>query len=156
MPLKLQLPFKQCLRCAKPLPSSRPLAYLSSPSNVPSSSRTLSIFASLPRRSLLPPRSFLRQFSATAQVQPATIPPSMPKWLYGCSALVFGILVIGGLTRLTESGLSITEWQPLTGVLPPITDAEWDVEWEKYRMSPEGVLCVLDQRRGAANADPPG
>lgn len=68
------------------------------------------------------------------------IPRAMPIWLLGCSALVFGIIVIGGLTRLTESGLSITEWNPITGIRPPITDAEWDVEWEKYRMSPEGIL----------------
>lgn len=77
---------------------------------------------------------------ATPVVRPITIPKSLPVWLLGCSALVFGILVIGGLTRLTESGLSITEWQPLTGILPPITLAEWDIEWEKYKVSPEGVL----------------
>lgn len=68
------------------------------------------------------------------------IPKSLPKWLFGCSALVFGILVVGGLTRLTESGLSITEWNLVTGVLPPLTKADWDVEWEKYKVSPEGVL----------------
>jgi hypothetical protein len=69
-----------------------------------------------------------------------TIPKSLPIWLLGCSALVFGIIVIGGLTRLTESGLSIVEWNPITGVRPPITDAEWDAEWDKYRLSPEGVM----------------
>lgn len=69
-----------------------------------------------------------------------TIPKSLPTWLLGCSALVFGIIVIGGLTRLTESGLSIVEWNPITGIRPPITDAEWDEEWEKYRQSPEGVI----------------
>lgn len=69
-----------------------------------------------------------------------TIPKSLPTWLLGCSALVFGIIVIGGLTRLTESGLSIVEWNPITGVRPPITDAEWDAEWEKYRLSPEGIM----------------
>ncbi|EIW70072.1 hypothetical protein TREMEDRAFT_71512 [Tremella mesenterica DSM 1558] len=58
----------------------------------------------------------------------------------GCSALVFGIVVIGGLTRLTESGLSITEWQPITGILPPIGEDQWEAEWEKYRVSPEGIL----------------
>lgn len=58
----------------------------------------------------------------------------------GCSALVFGILVVGGLTRLTESGLSIVEWNLVTGIRPPITAAEWDAEWEKYKVSPEGVL----------------
>ncbi|OCF78930.1 cytochrome c oxidase assembly protein subunit 15 [Kwoniella mangroviensis CBS 8886] len=68
------------------------------------------------------------------------IPRSLPYWLYGCSALVFGIVVVGGVTRLTESGLSIVEWQPFKGVIPPITAAEWDAEWEKYRVSPEGVM----------------
>lgn len=68
------------------------------------------------------------------------MPRSLPNWLLGCSALVFGILVVGGLTRLTESGLSIVEWNLVTGVLPPITKEEWAQEWEKYRVSPEGVL----------------
>ncbi|KAK6906315.1 hypothetical protein I203_100300 [Kwoniella mangroviensis CBS 8507] len=71
------------------------------------------------------------------------IPRSLPYWLYGCSALVFGIVVVGGVTRLTESGLSIVEWQPFKGVIPPITAAEWDAEWEKYRVSPEGVIFVI-------------
>jgi cytochrome c oxidase assembly protein subunit 15 len=103
------------------------------------------------------PRSFARPLStitseahfpaaATAPLRPeraeaaTEIPRSLPRWLFGCSALVFGIVVIGGLTRLTESGLSITEWEPFTGILPPITAAEWDVEWEKYRVSPEGIM----------------
>ncbi|KAK8850629.1 hypothetical protein IAR55_004548 [Kwoniella newhampshirensis] len=73
--------------------------------------------------------SFPRSISTTPP--PPQIPRSLPYWLYGCSAVVFGIIVIGGLTRLTESGLSIVEWQPLTGVLPPITAADWDAEWEK-------------------------
>ena len=77
---------------------------------------------------------------AKSSVRSASIPRSLQYWLFGCSALVLGILVIGGLTRLTESGLSITEWQPITGILPPITSAEWDAEWEKYKVSPEGVL----------------
>lgn len=81
-----------------------------------------------------------RSAAAEVPTTSAAIPRSLPNWLFGCSALVFGIVVIGGLTRLTESGLSITEWQPFTGILPPITDAEWNIEWEKYRVSPEGVL----------------
>lgn len=68
------------------------------------------------------------------------IPKSLPYWLYGCSAVVFGIIVIGGLTRLTESGLSIVEWNPITGILPPITKDDWDAEWEKYKVSPEGIM----------------
>jgi cytochrome c oxidase assembly protein subunit 15 len=51
--------------------------------------------------------------------------------------MVFGIVVIGGITRLTESGLSITEWRPVTGVLPPLSDADWQSEFERYQQIPE-------------------
>lgn len=64
----------------------------------------------------------------------------MAKWLYATSGLVFFIVVVGGVTRLTESGLSITEWEPVKGILPPLTEEQWQVEWEKYRVTPEGVL----------------
>jgi cytochrome c oxidase assembly protein subunit 15 len=46
---------------------------------------------------------------------------------------------VGGVTRLTESGLSITEWRPLTGTLPPMSEEEWMVEFEKYKNTPEYV-----------------
>ncbi|KAL5113349.1 Cytochrome c oxidase assembly protein cox15 [Pleosporales sp. CAS-2024a] len=68
---------------------------------------------------------------------PATSSPSVAYWLLGSAASVFGIVVLGGLTRLTESGLSITEWRPVTGALWPTTPAAWDTEWAKYRASPE-------------------
>lgn len=58
-------------------------------------------------------------------------------WLLGTSGLVFGIVVLGGLTRLTESGLSITEWKPVTGALPPLSQKHWEEEFEKYQESPE-------------------
>ncbi|CCF56526.1 hypothetical protein KAFR_0B02280 [Kazachstania africana CBS 2517] len=58
-------------------------------------------------------------------------------WLIGTSGLVFGIVVLGGLTRLTESGLSITEWKPVTGTLPPMNQKEWEEEFSKYKESPE-------------------
>ncbi|KAL3234611.1 Cytochrome c oxidase assembly protein COX15 [Nakaseomyces bracarensis] len=58
-------------------------------------------------------------------------------WLIGTSGLVFGIVILGGLTRLTESGLSITEWRPILGALPPLSQAEWEEEFAKYRESPE-------------------
>ena len=58
-------------------------------------------------------------------------------WLIGTSTLVFGIVVVGGLTRLTESGLSITEWRPVTGVLPPMNKMQWEEEFGKYKNSPE-------------------
>ena len=58
-------------------------------------------------------------------------------WLLGVSGLVFGIVILGGLTRLTESGLSITEWRPITGSIPPLTHEDWVAEFEKYKESPE-------------------
>ncbi|KAJ6049614.1 hypothetical protein N7499_011799 [Penicillium canescens] len=61
-------------------------------------------------------------------------------WLLGSAASVFGIVVFGGLTRLTESGLSITEWRPVTGSLPPMNAEHWESEFAKYRASPEFQL----------------
>jgi heme a synthase len=58
-------------------------------------------------------------------------------WLYAVAALVFAMVLIGGATRLTESGLSITEWQPVTGVLPPTNDAQWLKEFQKYQAIPQ-------------------
>lgn len=51
--------------------------------------------------------------------------------------MIFAMVVIGGVTRLTESGLSITEWKPVIGTLPPLNDAEWQAEFEKYQQIPE-------------------
>ena len=51
--------------------------------------------------------------------------------------LIFGMVVIGGLTRLTGSGLSIVEWKPITGILPPLTLQEWILEFQRYQQSPE-------------------
>ncbi|KAF8533871.1 cytochrome oxidase assembly protein-domain-containing protein [Trichophaea hybrida] len=58
-------------------------------------------------------------------------------WLLGSATLVFGIVVLGGLTRLTESGLSITEWKPVTGTLPPLSQQDWMDNFNKYKDSPE-------------------
>ncbi|CAI8501697.1 unnamed protein product [Hanseniaspora opuntiae] len=58
-------------------------------------------------------------------------------WLFFVASLVFSIIIIGGLTRLTESGLSITEWKPITGAIPPLTQADWEEEFNKYKESPE-------------------
>ena len=58
-------------------------------------------------------------------------------WLLACCALVFAIVVVGGMTRLTHSGLSIVEWRPVTGTLPPLSDAAWQEEFAKYQSSPE-------------------
>ena len=56
-------------------------------------------------------------------------------WLYGLVALVILMVAIGGATRLTGSGLSITEWKPVTGAIPPFSDTAWAAEFEKYRAS---------------------
>jgi heme a synthase len=61
-------------------------------------------------------------------------------WLYGVAALIVATLLIGGATRLTESGLSIVEWKPVAGTLPPLSDAEWQAEFEKYRTIPQFQL----------------
>src|ERR1700693_5071189 len=58
-------------------------------------------------------------------------------WLYAVAALVFAMVLVGGATRLTESGLSITEWQPVMGTLPPLDGAQWHVEFEKYQAIPQ-------------------
>lgn len=58
-------------------------------------------------------------------------------WLYAVAALIFVTLVVGGATRLTESGLSITEWKPVTGVLPPLSDQAWRDEFARYREIPQ-------------------
>lgn len=58
-------------------------------------------------------------------------------WLLVCCALVFAMVVVGGVTRLTHSGLSIVEWQPIVGTLPPLGDAAWQETFEKYKLTPE-------------------
>ncbi len=58
-------------------------------------------------------------------------------WLLICAAGVFAMVIIGGITRLTESGLSMVEWRPLIGALPPFSDAEWARVFDLYRQTPE-------------------
>ena len=78
-----------------------------------------------------------------ASVSPAAGTPAPPApwplaiWLFACCALVFAMVVVGGVTRLTHSGLSITEWQPIVGTLPPLSDAAWQDAFAKYQATPE-------------------
>ena len=58
-------------------------------------------------------------------------------WLLACCALLFAMVVVGGVTRLTHSGLSITEWQPIVGTLPPLDDTDWSAAFAKYQATPE-------------------
>ncbi|MBT8098169.1 MAG: COX15/CtaA family protein, partial [Gammaproteobacteria bacterium] len=54
-------------------------------------------------------------------------------WLLTCCALVFAMVVLGGVTRLTGSGLSMVDWRPVTGVLPPLSAADWQTSFEMYK-----------------------
>lgn len=62
---------------------------------------------------------------------------SVRRWLLATAAMIFLTLVVGGATRLTESGLSIVEWKPITGVLPPFSEHGWQAEFRKYQMIPQ-------------------
>ncbi|MGD9845600.1 MAG: COX15/CtaA family protein [Variibacter sp.] len=59
------------------------------------------------------------------------------RWLYLVAALIFGIVILGGATRLTESGLSIVEWRPVTGAMPPLSQGDWQAEFDKYKTTPQ-------------------
>ena len=105
-------------------------------------------------------QSSSRDRSSSSSSFPEVSSKAVAYWLLGSAASVFGIVVFGGLTRLTESGyarsllssllnciltcilfrLSITEWKPVTGSLPPLSQADWESEFEKYRASPEYKL----------------
>ncbi len=58
-------------------------------------------------------------------------------WLYVVAAFVLAMVLVGGATRLTESGLSITEWRPVMGTLPPLSEAQWQAEFQKYQAIPQ-------------------
>jgi cytochrome c oxidase assembly protein subunit 15 len=58
-------------------------------------------------------------------------------WLIVMAGLIFVMVLVGGATRLTESGLSITEWKPVTGVVPPLSDADWQAEFDRYKQIPQ-------------------
>ena len=64
-------------------------------------------------------------------------PAALARWLWAVALLVVIVVGVGGITRLTESGLSITEWRPVSGVLPPLNEADWVAEFEKYKQIPE-------------------
>ena len=73
-------------------------------------------------------------------------------WLLACCVLVFAMVVVGGVTRLTHSGLSIVEWQPIVGTLPPLDEAQWQETFAKYQQTPEYQLVnkgmSLDEFKG--------
>jgi cytochrome c oxidase assembly protein subunit 15 len=81
------------------------------------------------------PTTFSRTASRPAAVAPGTRPVVV--WLLGCCGMIFVMVVLGGITRLTLSGLSITEWHPVSGILPPLSHAAWAVEFDKYKAIPQ-------------------
>ena len=74
-----------------------------------------------------------------SRARPLSLARPLPvaRWLLVVAALVFVMVVVGGITRLTESGLSITEWKPVSGAIPPLTAADWDKAFDLYRATPE-------------------
>jgi cytochrome c oxidase assembly protein subunit 15 len=75
--------------------------------------------------------------------------PKVRLWLCAMAFLVFCMVIVGGATRLTDSGLSITEWRPFLGAIPPLNEADWLAAFEKYKLIPEYQI----QNRGMALSD---
>ncbi|TPE64934.1 heme A synthase [Sandaracinobacter neustonicus] len=75
--------------------------------------------------------------SSPTLTPPTARPAALANWLLAVAMLVFAMVVVGGITRLTESGLSITEWKPITGAIPPLNEAQWLAEFQKYQQIPE-------------------
>ena len=89
-------------------------------------------------------RSIFEEVDSAEATRPAAQPGLIDKgrtgprrgiraWLMVLFSLVVVMILVGGLTRLTDSGLSITEWRPITGALPPMSEAEWQSEFDKYK-----------------------
>jgi heme a synthase len=75
--------------------------------------------------------------AAPANVNKPSSSRAVGVWLWCVAALVFAMVLVGGATRLTESGLSIVEWKPVTGVVPPLSVADWQAEFAKYKTIPQ-------------------
>lgn len=64
-------------------------------------------------------------------------PRAVARWLIVVAGLIVAMVIVGGITRLTNSGLSITEWKPITGIIPPLTESQWQAEFDNYKRIPE-------------------
>ncbi|OTA92777.1 hypothetical protein M434DRAFT_396208 [Hypoxylon sp. CO27-5] len=128
-----------CRQCLRQQPRVAPSRILQSLQKRYASSESQTRFTRYFTSTAIPTATTTANASSQASKRafPETSSKSVAYWLIGSAASVFGIVVFGGLTRLTESGLSITEWKPVTGSLPPLTQADWESEFEKYRASPE-------------------
>lgn len=80
--------------------------------------------------------------SNASESLPSARPRALALWLFSVSLIVFVMIVVGGITRLTESGLSIVHWSPVSGVLPPLDEAHWLAEFNAYKVTPEGRMNI--------------
>ncbi|MEC9068151.1 COX15/CtaA family protein [Pelagerythrobacter marinus] len=71
--------------------------------------------------------------AASATLPASARPAALARWLWVVAWLIVAIVIVGGITRLTESGLSITEWKPVTGAIPPLNEAQWQAEFQAYQ-----------------------
>ena len=92
----------------------------------------------------IPPAAVARQ-----DEERGPAPGAVADWLLFVAGLVFLMIVVGGITRLTESGLSIVNWEPVTGAIPPLTREQWEAAFEAYRQSPQ----YLEINRGMSLAE---
>ncbi len=81
-----------------------------------------------------------KETATTPVAKPATSRKGLILWLMSLFVLVAAMILVGGLTRLTDSGLSITEWAPITGAIPPLSATDWIAEFDKYQATPEFAL----------------
>jgi heme a synthase len=75
--------------------------------------------------------------SSAVRVAAQARPEALARWLFAVAAMVVLIVAVGGITRLTESGLSITVWEPVTGAIPPLNAADWQREFDLYKQTPQ-------------------
>jgi heme a synthase len=87
--------------------------------------------------------------TASASAHGRSRPAAIASWLFAVAALVFLMIVIGGITRLTESGLSMVRWEPVSGAIPPLNAEQWQAEFDTYRQSPQ----YLEVNRGMSLAE---
>lgn len=74
-------------------------------------------------------------FSRPPEARPR--PGAIAGWLTFVAVLIFLMVIVGGITRLTESGLSMVHWDPISGIIPPLTEADWQAEFDHYRRTPQ-------------------
>ena len=143
-----------CAQAFKYTPASRltSMRYMTSSviGKKPSASRTFRDFLTIKPSRQFNSTPYVRKSTLAETLAPqarmtATVSSTRPIvgwWLLGTSALVFGIVIVGGLTRLTESGLSMVDWS-LLGSRPPSNQQEWEAYFEKYKQFPEYQLYAF-------------